>query len=392
MNAPKLQPLWPLSFDSWGKEEVNAALWALISDRLTMGPKVAEFERAFAAMHGVRRAVMTNSGSSANLIAVAALFHAGKFRRGDEAIVPAIAWATTYAPLHQYGLKLKVVDVDIETLNADPAELEKALTPRTRLLVGVSILGNPAALGFMRQFADDHKLAFLEDNCESLGAKAEGGRLAGSFGHISTFSSFFSHHINTIEGGMLLTDSDAYADMAICLRAHGWTRDLPKESRFRSQGEPSEFSTDYDFVLPGFNVRPTEIAGAVGLVQLRRLDRMQEWRKANAQMFRSTFGQDERFKLQKLAPGAVPFGFTMICTGQEARRTALKRLAGAMIETRLITGGCFTKHRASALYDYETVGELPNAIRAHECGFFVGNHSHDLGQNIRSMKQALLER
>src|ERR1700740_1009213 len=187
---------YELAISTWGREEIDAINRVVASDRFTMGPNVARFEEAFAAYHGRKYAVMVNSGSSANLVSVAALFYKKErpLQRGDEVIVPAISWATTYHPLQQYGLKLKIVDVELDTINLDTAQLDAAIGPRTRAIVGVSILGNPAALDVMRRFADARGLYFLEDNCESLDAEF-GDRKAGTFGHIGTFSTFFSHHI-----------------------------------------------------------------------------------------------------------------------------------------------------------------------------------------------------
>ena len=385
--------LWPLSANSWSREELAAAISTLLSERVTMGGRVREFETAFARMHNRRWAVMVNSGSSANLIATAAMFHMGKFQRGDEAIVPAVAWSTTYAPLHQYGLKLRVVDVNLKSLNVDVEKIEAAVTEKTRVLVGVSILGNPAALHEMRQIATRHGLAFLEDNCESLGASVEDtdfyNRLTGTFGDASTFSFFFSHHINTVEGGMILTDDDDLADTAICLRAHGWTRDLRPNSPLRRFSPRNGFSMDYEFVLPGYNVRPTEISAALGLAQLGRLKEMNQQRINNTRDFIRAFMRDDRFVLQDLQRGAVPFGFTLICQSEEARELFVGRLAAAGIESRMITGGNFALHLAEEHYEWQAVGELKNAELAHTRGFFLGNHPFPLTEQIAAAKAAL---
>ena len=232
---------YELAADTWGPEEIKAIEDVIASGRYTIGPKVAQFETAFAEYFGCRHAVMVNSGSSANLIAVASLFFKKErpLLRGDEVIVPAISWSTTYHPLQQYGLKLRFVDVEIETLNMDVAALEEALTPETRAIVGVSILGNPAALDVMRDFAAAHDLYFIEDNCESMDAELA-GRKTGTFGHLNTYSTFFSHHMSTIEGGVVLTDDTELAHLCRSLRAHGWTRDLPDDSElFEKTAPPS---------------------------------------------------------------------------------------------------------------------------------------------------------
>src|SRR5258707_5603262 len=174
---------YDLAVNTWGREEIDAIQRVIASDRFTIGPYVAAFEDAFAAYHQRQYCVMVNSGSSANLIAVAALFFKKDrpLQRGDEVIVPAISWSTTYHPLQQYGLKLRFVDVELETLNMDVSQLAEALTPRTRLIVGVSILGHPCALDVISAFAERHGLYFIEANWESMDAELA-GRKARTFG------------------------------------------------------------------------------------------------------------------------------------------------------------------------------------------------------------------
>src|SRR5215813_14216776 len=147
-----------LASSSWGQEEIEAVRRTIESGRFTMGEEVSSFEQEFARYFGMRYGVMANSGSSANLVAVAALYYKKErpLQRGDEVIVPAISWSTTFHPLQQYGLKLRFVDVELETLNMDVSKLERALTPRTRMIVAVSILGNPASLDVIQKFAHEH--------------------------------------------------------------------------------------------------------------------------------------------------------------------------------------------------------------------------------------------
>ncbi len=394
---------WDLAADTWGDEERAAVMRVLASGRYTLGPEVAAFERAFAAYHGRRFAVMVNSGSSANLIAVASLFHRKKkpLERGDEVIVPAISWSTTYYPLHQYGLKLRFVDVEPDTLNIDVAQLEAALTPRTRAVVAVSILGNPAALDRVRAFADTHGLAFLEDNCESLDAEL-GGKKTGIFGDLATFSFFFSHHISTGEGGMVLTDDAELDGLLRALRAHGWTRDVPPGALaavspappgmaggFESRGD--DFADAYRFILPGYNVRPQEINGAVGLEQLKKLPAMTRQRRANWALFQKHFAGDPRFLIQRENGKTSSFSFTMIVKPESGLRRGdvFKPLKAAGIGYRMITGGCFVRHDAIRHFDYDCVGSLPNANMAHDRGFFVGNHPFDLAKRIERLRDVL---
>jgi len=382
---------YELASTSWGPEEFDAVARVLAEGRFTMGENVRRFEEAFAAKVGSRHAVMTNSGSSANLVAIASLFHVRQrpLARGDEAIVPAISWATTFHPLQQYGLKLRFVDVDLETLNMDVTRLAAALTPRTRLLVGVSILGNPAAVDVMRAFADEHDLHFLEDNCESLGATLN-GRWCGTFGDIGTFSTFYSHHLSTMEGGVLVTDDTELAHLARAIRNHGWARDLPADSPLGTR-DSDDFFEAYRFIVPGYNVRPLEICGAVGIEQLRKLDRMLEIRRANAARFVEAFRGDERFILQREHGASSWFSFTIILN--PARRIDRGRVMTAMREAgigfRMITGGSFLRHEAIKFFDYDTAGEIVNANIAHDHGFFVGNHPRDLSAEIALLHDVL---
>jgi CDP-6-deoxy-D-xylo-4-hexulose-3-dehydrase len=350
-----------------------------------MGPKVAEFERAFAKSIGRKYAVMVNSGSSANLVGVASLFFRKDkpFQRGDEAIVPAIAWSTTYSPLQQYGMKLRFVDVELDTLNMDVSKLEAALTPRTRLVMGVSILGNPAALDVMRIFADKHGLVFFEDNCESLGAELN-GKPAGTFGDISTFSTFFSHHISTGEGGIMTTDDPELDALARAVRAHGWTRDVPGDvGVYTPWGD--EFKEAYRFILPGYNVRPQELNAAVGLVQLKKVDVMTVARRKNMALFNALFGNDERFIIQRENGKSSSFSFTIILnpTRNIDRDRVFSALRDADIGFRMVTGGCYPRHEAIVHYDYDLVGPMTNADIVHDYGFFIGNHPFDLSDQIR---------
>jgi CDP-6-deoxy-D-xylo-4-hexulose-3-dehydrase len=335
---------------------------------------------------------MVNSGSSANLIAVAALcFKAERpLQRGDEVIVPAISWATTYHPLQQYGLKLRFVDVDLATLNIDVGQLEKALTPATKAIIAVSILGNPAAMDVLRAFADLHGLYLLEDNCESMDAELNGQK-TGTFGHLNTFSFFFSHHISTMEGGMILTDDEELAHLCRSLRAHGWTRDLPEGSPLYSRKSDDRFEA-YRFILPGYNVRPLEIEAAIGRQQLKKLPGFTAARRRNLATFQKLFADDQRFIIQREHGKSSAFSFTIILNPEfkPDRAQVFAKLTKADIGHRIITGGNFLRHDVLKYYDYSVVGgSAPQADIAHDFGFFVGNHPFDLTAQIEKLREVL---
>jgi CDP-6-deoxy-D-xylo-4-hexulose-3-dehydrase len=382
---------YDLASSSWGPEEIAAMHRVIDSGQFTMGEQVRRFEEAFAQKFGVKHALMVGSGSAANLVGVAALRYAKDrpLQRGDEVIVPAISWATTYYPLQQYGLRLRFVDVELDTLNMDVSRLEEALTPRTRMVVAVSILGNPAALDVMRAFCDRHGLILFEDNCESLGAVL-GGKPTGTFGDIGTFSTFFSHHISTMEGGVLVTDNTALYHVAKSMRAHGWTRDLPADAGIYEKRD-EDFFEAYRFILPGYNARPLELAGAIGLEQLKKLDGLIETRRRNAALFQKLFAKDERFIIQRENGRSSWFCFTIVLNPKLAidRRKVMAALKQADIGYRIITGGNFLRHDVIRHFDYDCVGPIVNADIAHDRGFFVGNHPQNLTPQIERLREVL---
>ncbi len=379
-----------LASSTWGQEEKDAVIEVLKGGSFTMGRNVAEFEEAFAGYFGMRHAVMANSGSSANLIAVASLFYRkdNPLKRGDEVIVPCVSWSTTFHPLHQYGLKLKFVDIDLETLSYDIGGLKKAVSKNTRMIVAVSILGNPCQFDEITGICGENNVILFEDNCESMGARFN-GRYTGTFGLINTFSTFFSHHISTMEGGFVLTDDKELYNILKSLRNHGWTRDQDPDSPiFERNGD--DFFEAYRFILPGYNVRPGEMHGAIGKAQLSKLEGFVKIRRRNARHFKDLFRGDKRFITQKEIGESSWFSFTMIvnpASGIERKRV-LKRLKDAGIEHRIITGGNILRHDVVKYYDCEVTGSK-NADIAHYNGFFVGNHPYDLRDKIDFLYETL---
>jgi CDP-4-dehydro-6-deoxyglucose reductase, E1 len=382
---------YELASSSWGQEEIDAMHRVIDSGMFTMGENVKRFEEAFSQKFGTRHALMVSSGSTANLVALAALFYVKDrpLKRGDEVIVPTISWSTSYYPLQQYGLRLRFADVELDTLNLDTSQLEKALTPRTRMVLAVSILGNPCALDQMRAFCDRHGLYLFEDNCESMGATLN-GKPCGTFGDVGTFSSFFSHHISTMEGGVIVTDNTPLYHVVRSMRAHGWTRDLPPDTTIYERRD-DDFYEAYRFILPGYNARPLELSGAIGMEQLKKLDTMVEVRRRNARLFQELFANDERFVIQRENGRSSWFAFTIILNpGLKAdRKKVMAALKNADIGYRIITGGNFLRHDVIKYFDYDCVGEIKNANIAHDRGFFVGNHPHDLAPQITRLREVL---
>ena len=325
----------PLATGTWDNEELEAIRRVVESDRYTMGKEVESFELQFADFFGSKYCVMVNSGSSANLLAVASMIHAKgvNLNPGDEVIVPAVSWSTTFFPLHQYGLKLIFVDVD-QTLNLDLEKVKDAISEKTRAIFAVNLLGNPIEYGRLQEIANEHDLIIFEDNCESMGATLD-GKQAGTFGIMGTFSTYFSHHISTIEGGMVVTDDEELYHVMLSLRSHGWTRHLPKENLLVEKSDV-EFDESFRFILPGYNLRPVEFFGAVGQSQLRKLPDIVSGRRKNAQFFTDRFSNIDGIITQTEVGSSSWFGFAIILDRSGDRRQLLSLLEEKGVETRPI--------------------------------------------------------
>lgn len=373
---------YTLSDNTWGHEEKEALRRVIDSGMFTMGKEVKAFETSFAEKLNVKHAVMVNSGSSANLLAVAALVYSGMLNMGDEVIVPAVSWSTTYFSLHQMGLKLRFVDIDRDTLNIDTDQLEKAITPNTKMIFAVNLLGNPNDFTKISAICEKKGIFFIEDNCESLGAAYKGKNL-GTIGLLGTFSMFYSHHICTMEGGVVATDHDDLYDFMLAIRAHGWTRELPPESRVYKKRN-DRFFEKFNFIVPGFNLRPLEMEGALGVEQLKKLDRIVETRRKNAAYLRARLDGTEGVRLQRETEKSSWFGFSILLEGEFANTRDLlaRRLTDANIEVRPIVAGNFINNKACAYLNYSIYGDLTNAQEIHENGFFIGNHSQPMNGEL----------
>ena len=375
---------YPLASSTWDHQEVESATKLLEANRLTMGAEVKKFEEQFAKYSGTKYAVMFNSGSSANLGMLTALryFKDSPVSEGDEVIVPAVSWSTTYYPVNQAGFKIKFVDISLDSLNMDLNLVEKAITSKTRVILAVNLLGNPAELIQLREIARKNNLVLIEDNCESLGAEISGVK-AGTFGLAGSYSFFFSHHICTMEGGMVTTDSKEFAEALISIRAHGWTRGLDADNSVHAKSD-NEWEDLFRFVLPGYNLRPIELSGAIGQIQLKKFPQFLEWRRLNAVHFSSLFGKRDDVLIQSENGDSSWFGFSLVLTGKLAGRRdgLLKHLSKHGIETRPIVAGNFTQNPVMKHLNFAPIPELPNAEYLHKEGFFIGNHQSDFRKEI----------
>jgi len=384
---------YPLATATWDEREYAVMQEVIASGMFTMGPRVQAFERDFAQLFGSRYAVMVNSGSSANLLMIAALFFtqnpALKLKAGDEVIVPAVSWSTTYHPLQQYGLRVKFVDVDLNTLNYDMEALASAITDRTRMIFVVNLLGNPNDFAALEQLIAGRNIFMIEDNCESMGATFN-GKQAGTFGVMGSYSSFFSHHISTMEGGMITTDDEELYHILLSIRAHGWTRNLPKENRVTGVKSDDPFEESFKFVLPGYNVRPLELSGALGVEQLKKLPNLIEQRRNNGKLFQAAMADNPLVMIQQETGHSSWFGFSLIARPGSGmtRKAMLERLHKAGFECRPIVAGNFAKNDCVKYFDHEVHGELRNADYLDQHGLFVGNHHYPLVEAMDDLQAA----
>lgn len=382
---------YSLASSSWDDREYAAIRRVVDSGHFTMGPEVDRFEADFARYIGTKHAVMVNSGSSANLVLLAAVrYHSRwKFTPGAEVIVPAVSWGTTYYPVSQEGWTLRFVDVSTDDWNIDLDQVRTAIGPQTAGVFAVNLLGAPAPLVELRSLCEEREIWLIEDNCESLGAVCD-GKLTGSLGLAGTHSCFFSHHISTMEGGLVTTDDDELRDLMISIRAHGWLRGLARDNHvYPPSGDP--FTDSFTFVLPGYNLRPLELSGAIGQEQLHKLPAMVEQRRQNAVEFLKVMDDIPWLRPQRPRGDSSWFGFGMVLADEApvTRAELTATLAARGIDCRPIVAGNFTRNPVMRHLAHSPIGELPVADQLHEQGLFVGNHHFPMPNELALLRDTL---
>ena len=374
----------PLAYNNFGPAELAAIQATVDTGMLTQGRQVEAFEKALAEWSGAAHAIFVNSGSSANMVGIEALVYLSRMRpdltygplkAGDEIITPGLSWPTTLKPLLNHGLRPVFCDVDLNTLNATVADLEKVRTKRTRGIVAVPVLGNPEGLDEIRAWCDANGLVMFEDSCESFGAVTGSGKNVGRVGMASAFSFYFSHHISTIEGGAILTDSAEIADLCYALRSHGWTRHF-KLNRFNQDEKLQGIDPRFCFVLPGYNVRATEINAAIGIEQLKRFpDFLARRRRIARGRIAALAGLGEKI----VVPGADIVDrhswmtFPLLFANAELRQRAQKAIESGGVETRPVIVGNVLRHPLVEWIGVkEDQPELPNCDAVFERGMMIG--------------------
>ncbi|HYL66141.1 MAG TPA: DegT/DnrJ/EryC1/StrS family aminotransferase [Nitrosopumilaceae archaeon] len=372
---------------AFGPDEVIEALDSLLTTNVTMGKKVKRFEHLFSRYIKSRFSSMVNSGSSANLVALSALtnpWFQRRIKKNTEVITPAVTWATTVYPLYNLNLKPKFVDINLENFCMKTDDLDRAVSSNTSLLLPVHLLGNVCDMSIIKEVATKKDLLIMEDCCEAHGAEFKGKKV-GTLGDIGTFSFFLSHHITTMEGGMVVTNDESLHELSKALRAFGWIRDLKLKEKFMSKYP--HIDPRYLFVNLGYNFRPLEIQGAFGIHQIAKLENFIKIRKENARYWSRRFSQyEDYFILTKETPHTRSVYFCYPLTIKKDapfdRKHLLNYLKTKKIETRPIMSGNFLEQPTIEFIPHAKYGKLENSKLAMRNSFFFGNH-HEIDKPQR---------
>ncbi|MFL2889649.1 MAG: aminotransferase class I/II-fold pyridoxal phosphate-dependent enzyme [Pelagibacteraceae bacterium] len=383
---------YPLVNEAFTTKDIVSGIKVLLKGKITMSKVTKKFENEFAKYLGVKYALMVNSGSSANLLALFALINPknkNKLVKGDECLVPALCWSTSLWPIVQAGLKPKFVDVDTKTFNFNIKDLEKKLTKKTKAILAVHVLGNSTNMDKLNKIIKKNKLHLIEDTCESLGSKYN-GKYLGTFGKYGTYSFYVSHQISAGEGGMIVCNDYKDFEIIHSLRAHGWDRGLKNKS-----------NNDFNFINSGFNVRPMDITAAIGLNQFKRLNAMKSMREKNRNKIIYSIKKSNYWKNQltflnpvnKLKPSW--FGLPILIDKKfvKIKKKYLNYLNKNGIETRPIISGNFLNQPSIKLYKLNSKKEVfKNAQEIEDRGFFIGLHTENINsQQLSHLTNKLLK-
>tara|TARA_B110000196_G_C21135792_1_gene661004 strand:+ start:1062 stop:2345 length:1284 start_codon:yes stop_codon:yes gene_type:complete len=370
----------PLAIPPYNWEEVWDSLDSLLSMKTTMDKKVKQFEKLFAKYIGVKYAIMVNSGSSANLLALSILSNPilgeQRIKKGDEIITPAVTWATTVYPISNVGAIPVFVDVNEDDYNIDPEKIKKAISKRTKAIMNVHLLGNPCEMDKIKKIVKENNLLLIEDACEAHGAEFRGKKV-GSFGDLATFSFFASHHITTMEGGMIVTNNKILYELGKSMRTFGWVRDLENKNEIVKKFP--NIDQRFLFLHSGYNFRPTELQGAFGINQMKKINSLVNIRIQNSKYWNDRFKEFSDFlKISKFKKSSkishLFYPITIIENNFFTKNELVNYLEHKHIETRPVMTGNFVKQPVIEELKYKTKGNLKNANNIMKNSFVVGNH------------------
>ena len=392
---------YPLLSNAFSSNDINEGIKVLRSKRITMSKITYKFEKFFARKMGAKYAVMTNSGSSANLLAISCLTNPlskNKIQASSEVIIPAICWSTSLWPIIQNNLKPVFVDVELGTFNIDIESIEKKITKKTKAIMLVHVLGTSANMTKLMQIAKKYKIDIIEDTCESLGAKYNNKQL-GTFGRFGTYSFYYSHQITSGEGGMILCNDTKDYNVLKSLRSHGWSRDTNLHTNFKKKF--NNLDERFLFIGPGYNVRPTEIQSAIALNQFKRLNQFIKIRNINRNKIINNLKKNDKWKNQfsfvEVESNIKPswFGLPILINKKYSyvKKEFLNYLSKKGIENRPIISGNFLNQPAATFYNFKsTKNDFKNADEIEERGFFIGLHTNNIKEvEIKYISSCLLD-
>lgn len=362
------------------ESDTKKKLCDFISDatNLSMGVECKKFEIAFAKKQKRKHAVFVNSGSSADLVLIQALLNVGTLKQGDIVGVSALTWATNIMPLIQLGLQPFLIDCEVETLNVSPSTFKESLKtqPNIKALFITNTLGHSDDIAAIAKLCQERGIIFLEDNCESLGSVVD-GILLGNWGLASTFSFFVGHHMSTIEGGMVCTDDDELYSQIVMARAHGWDRNLAATDQkiLRDKFNVNEFYSKYTFYDLAFNLRPTEINGFLGNVQINYWDEIVQKRYKNFIVLHDQIknNQDLISLIYSHMDIVSSFAIPVIVKDSGLITKYMAKFEDAKVEFRPMIAGSMARQPFYRKY-IANPGVQPNAEFIHRNSFYFGNN------------------
>ena len=404
--VPGVTPI-PISGRTFDGTEIQTLVDASLDAWITSGRFSNQFERDFSKFCEVKHAILTNSGSSANLLALASLtsplMGERKLLPGDEVITVAAGFPTTVNPIVQMQLVPVFVDVEIPTYSIDITQLEEARNPKTKAVMVAHTFGNPFNVAEVIKFVKKHNLFLIEDCCDAVGAKYD-GKLVGTFGDLATVSFYPAHHITMGEGGCVLTNQPNFADIAESFR--DWGRDCWCETgksntcgkRFEWQlgGLPQGYDHKYIYSHIGYNLKATDLQAAVGVAQLKKLPNFIEIRKKNfSQLFEGLKDLEDYFVFPQATPNSEPswFGFSLAVRLEApfTRNDIIQYLESRKIGTRLLFGGNLIRQPAYRDVKYRTVGKLPNSDFVMNQVFWIGVYPGLTAEMLNYMVETIRE-
>ncbi len=386
--------------NAFSKQDINEGIKVLKSKKITMGKKTEKFEKYFAKKLGIKYALMVNSGSSANLLALSILvnpMYPRKLKKNDEVLIPAICWSTSLWPIVQNGLKPVFVDVDKDTLNISISDLEKKITKKTRAIMCVHVLGISSNMKKIKEICKKNKIIVVEDTCESLGSKYENINL-GTYGDFGTYSFYYSHQITSGEGGMIVCKNELDYNILKSLRSHGWSRNTIFHKKFKNRYK--DLDENFLFINSGYNLRPTEIQAAIGHNQFKRINYFKKIRTANRNKIidylKKLKDWDNQFEFIQNPNSINPswFGLPILLNKKfiKKKKKFLNFLKKIGIENRPIISGNFMNQPSSNLYKLKKKIKLTNADEIEKRGFFIGLHTKKISnQALRNLCENLLK-